>query len=153
MVALNDARHWIAGEWLDNGDRRDSIDPATGQMMGRFYDAPVAVAQQAIDAALAAFSDTSWCHDSFQRATALSHLADAYAARLSDVIDTLCRENGKVRGEATFEASLIPRALRFAAGFSVREIAPIVGKSESAVKKQFTRTINELKEHYHDELQ
>ncbi len=44
-------------------------------------------------------------------------------------------------------------ALRFAAGFSVREIAPIVGKSESAVKKQFTRTINELKEHYHDELQ
>lgn len=126
MVALNDARHWIAGEWLDNGDRRDSIDPATGQMMGRFYDAPVAVAQQAIDAALAAFSDTSWRHDSFQRATALSHLADAYAARLSDVIDTLCRENGKVRGEATFEASLIPRALRFAAGLAMHNFGRVM---------------------------
>jgi len=43
-------------------------------------------------------------------------------------------------------------ALRFAAGFPVREIAPLVGKSESAVKKQLTRTINELKERYHDEL-
>ena len=43
-------------------------------------------------------------------------------------------------------------ALRFAGGLSAREIAPIVGKSEAAVKKQLTRTIATLKEHYRDEL-
>jgi hypothetical protein len=43
-------------------------------------------------------------------------------------------------------------ALRFGSGLSAREIAPIVGKSEAAVKKQLTRTIATLKEHYRDEL-
>ncbi len=43
-------------------------------------------------------------------------------------------------------------ALRFGSGLSVREIAPIVGKSEAAVKKQLTRTIATLKEYYRDEL-
>jgi RNA polymerase sigma-70 factor (ECF subfamily) len=43
-------------------------------------------------------------------------------------------------------------ALRFAAGLSSREIAVVVGKSEGSVKKQLTRTIQSLKEHYRDEL-
>ncbi|MEX0682022.1 MAG: RNA polymerase sigma factor [Dehalococcoidia bacterium] len=43
-------------------------------------------------------------------------------------------------------------ALRFASDLSSREIAHVVGKSESAVKKQLTRTIATLKEYYHDEL-
>ncbi len=43
--------------------------------------------------------------------------------------------------------------LRFAAGLTVREIAQTIGKSEAATRKQLTRTINALKEHYDDELQ
>lgn len=43
-------------------------------------------------------------------------------------------------------------ALRFAAGLTSAEIATLVGKSESAVKKQLTRIIDSLKEHYRDEL-
>lgn len=43
-------------------------------------------------------------------------------------------------------------ALRFAAGLSARQIAVVVGKSESAVKKQLWRTIQALKEDYRDEL-
>jgi RNA polymerase sigma-70 factor (ECF subfamily) len=43
-------------------------------------------------------------------------------------------------------------ALRFAGGLSAREIAPVVGKSEAAVKKQLTRIIDSLEEHYRDEL-
>lgn len=42
-------------------------------------------------------------------------------------------------------------ALRFAGGLSAREIAPLVGKREEAVKKQLTRILATLKEHYHDE--
>jgi RNA polymerase sigma-70 factor (ECF subfamily) len=43
-------------------------------------------------------------------------------------------------------------ALRFAAGLTSAEIAVLVGKSESAVKKQLTRIIDSLKERYRDEL-
>lgn len=42
--------------------------------------------------------------------------------------------------------------LRFAADLPMREIAQIVGKSEAAVRKQLTRLVNALKEHYDDEL-
>ena len=41
-------------------------------------------------------------------------------------------------------------ALRFAAGLSAPEIAQVVGKSPAAVKKQLTRTLQMLKEQYHE---
>jgi RNA polymerase sigma-70 factor (ECF subfamily) len=44
-------------------------------------------------------------------------------------------------------------ALHYAAGLTVRETAAVVGRSEAAVKKQLTRTIRDLKEHYHDPTQ
>lgn len=40
--------------------------------------------------------------------------------------------------------------LRFAAELTAREIAAVVGKSEAAVKKQLARTLQALKEQYHD---
>jgi RNA polymerase sigma-70 factor (ECF subfamily) len=40
--------------------------------------------------------------------------------------------------------------LRFAAGLTVREIAAVLGKSEAATKKQLFRTLQTLKEQYHD---
>jgi RNA polymerase sigma-70 factor (ECF subfamily) len=41
--------------------------------------------------------------------------------------------------------------LRFGAGLSLREIGAIVGKSDQAVHKQLTRTLQHLKERYHEE--
>ena len=43
-------------------------------------------------------------------------------------------------------------ALRFTAGLSSREIGLVVGKSESAVKKQLTRTLQSLREELTDEM-
>lgn len=40
--------------------------------------------------------------------------------------------------------------LRFVAGLSLREIAPVVGKSESGVHRQIVRTLQFIKERYHD---
>jgi RNA polymerase sigma-70 factor, ECF subfamily len=42
-------------------------------------------------------------------------------------------------------------ALRFAGQLSAPEIATVVGKNPEAVKRQLTRIINALKEHYHGE--
>lgn len=126
MSAVPDAQHWIAGAWRSDGPRRASIDPATGDVIGYFHDAPEQTMQAAIDAAAGAFLRSSWRSDAHRRATALSHLADAFEARLDDVIDTLCMENGKIRPEATFEASLIPRALRFAVGLSMHNFGRVL---------------------------
>lgn len=40
--------------------------------------------------------------------------------------------------------------LRFAAGLTVPEMAAVLGKSEAAVKKQLFRTLQGMKEQYHD---
>ncbi|WGS55150.1 aldehyde dehydrogenase family protein (plasmid) [Paraburkholderia sp. D15] len=126
MLPTREARHWVAGTWLADGPRRESINPATGDVIGHFHDAPEETMQAAIDAAEQAFLRSPWRSDAHLRAAALSHLADAFEARLDEVIDTLCLENGKIRPEATFEASLIPRALRFAVGLSMHNFGRVL---------------------------
>jgi betaine-aldehyde dehydrogenase len=112
-------QHWIGGAWVGSARTHDSIDPATGQVIGTYADADQQTGQAAIDAASRAFTGTQWRLDPMLRATALSHLADAYEARMGEVVATLCQENGKLAGEAGFEAHFIMRALRFAAGLAV----------------------------------
>lgn len=120
MTRENTARHWIDGDWVGSARTCDSINPATGGVIGTYADADADVGQRAIDAADRAFKGGDWRLDPMTRATALSHLADAYAARMDEVIETLCLENGKLRPEAGFEAHFIMRALRFAAGLAVQ---------------------------------
>lgn len=126
MSAEKEAQHWIAGAWLAEGPRRESVDPASGEVIGYFHDAPVQTMQKAIDAASQAFEHSAWRSDAHLRAAALSHLADTFEAHLGQIVDSLCAENGKVRPEATFEASLIPRALRFAAGLSLQSFGRVL---------------------------
>ena len=113
------AKHWIHGEWATTGVEKQSINPADGKSIGTYFDGDAETAQAAITAASIAFKAEGWRTDPMMRATALSHMADVYAARLGEVIETLCLENGKTRPEATFEATLIIRALRFAAGLAL----------------------------------
>jgi betaine-aldehyde dehydrogenase len=119
MTSQVTARHWIDGKWVGSDRTSSSIDPATGEVIGSYSDADSALGQAAIDAAARSFTASPWRLDPMLRATALSHLADAYCGRMDDIVDTLCRENGKLRGEAWYEAHFIPRALRFAAGLAV----------------------------------
>ncbi|MEV6265284.1 aldehyde dehydrogenase family protein [Streptomyces sp. NPDC051784] len=120
MTPENTARHWIDGEWAGSVRTSQSVNPATGEVIGTYADADAETGQRAVDAACRAFEEGNWRLDAMVRATALSHLADAYAARMDEVIDTLCLENGKLRHEAGFESHFILRALRFAAGLAVQ---------------------------------
>ncbi|GJF32418.1 aldehyde dehydrogenase [Kitasatospora sp. NE20-6] len=120
MTAQRAVQHWINGARVGSPRTSTSIDPATGDTIGTYADADTDTGQAAIDAAARAFREEDWRLDPMLRATALSHLADAYAARLDEVVDTLCRENGKLRPEAGFEAHFIVRALRFAAGLAMQ---------------------------------
>ncbi|MBO2463935.1 aldehyde dehydrogenase family protein [Actinomadura violacea] len=113
------AKHWIDGAWTGLARVSESLNPATGEVIGTYADAGVEEGLAAIEAAARGFTAGPWRLDPMMRAAALSHLADAYAERMDDVVDTLCRENGKLRPEAGFEAHFIVRALRFAAGLAV----------------------------------
>ncbi len=118
MAEQRSAKNWIGGDWETAGLDKPSMNPANGAVFGTYRDGGAEVAASAIAAAVGAFTPDGWRGDPMLRTTALSHLADAYSARLGEVVDTLCLENGKTRPEATFEASLIIRALRFAAGLA-----------------------------------
>ncbi|GGF21743.1 aldehyde dehydrogenase family protein [Subtercola lobariae] len=113
------AQHYINGEFIDSGSEQSSFDPATGSAIGTYSDGGADTAELAIAAASRAFRETGWRKDAMSRSIALSHLADAFEARTSDLIATLCSENGKLQGEAGFEVHFIPRALRFAAGLAL----------------------------------
>jgi betaine-aldehyde dehydrogenase len=125
-MALRQAHQWIGGESVSSGASRESRNPANGQVIGHYFEASAEEAQAAIDAAKQAFNTGHWRDDIYLRAKALAKLADAYEARLQEVIETLCTENGKVRGEATFEASLIPRAFRFAVGLAMHNFGRVM---------------------------
>jgi len=126
MTAVLEARHWIGGSFVSSTDTKDSVNPANGAVIGTFHDGGTAEAQSAIEAAAAAFANEPWRSDPMQRAAALSHLADAYAERLDEVIAMLCLENGKLGYEAAYEASFIIRGLRFAAGLAVQNFGRVV---------------------------
>lgn len=118
-MARQQATHWIDGQWAATGIRRDSINPANGQAFASYFDGGLEEAKQAVTAARRAFHETDWKVDPMRRATALSHLADAYEQRAQDIIDCLATENGKTKMEAGFEAMQIVRALRFASGLAL----------------------------------
>lgn len=113
-------QHWIDGERVGSAKTSESVNPATGEVIGTYADADATVGQAAIDAAVRAFADDGWRLDGMLRAKVLSHLADAYETRMDDVVATLSRENGKLVGEAAFEAHFIVRALRFASGLALQ---------------------------------
>jgi betaine-aldehyde dehydrogenase len=133
------AKHWINGEWQAIGREFPSINPANGKAIGSYFDGGEAAAQAAVDAAYAAFHNGNWRRDGMARAIALSHLADVFASRLNEVIDTLCLENGKLKAEATYEATYIPRSLRFAAGLAAqifgRVLDPVPGKQSMCIRQ------------------
>ncbi|MEV1011667.1 aldehyde dehydrogenase family protein [Streptomyces sp. NPDC049881] len=125
---LQQARHWIDGEWAAPQEPGSpSTNPATGETIGSWTAGGRAEAEAAVQAAARAFETSGWRDDPMLRATALHHLADAYEARTGDLIDTLCLENGKLRGEAGYEVHFIPRALRFAAGLALQDFGRVSG--------------------------
>jgi betaine-aldehyde dehydrogenase len=99
------AKHWINGEWLAIGRETPSINPADGKPIGSYFDGGGAAARAAIDVSFTAFHQSDWRRNGMARATALSHLADVFASRLSELIDTLLGERkthgrNDIRGDA-----------------------------------------------------
>ena len=113
-VALN----WIAGEWTNSGDIHESINPATGEVIGTYASGGVAAAQASIAAAQRAFAETPWKRDRQLRYKVLNQLADAYERHTDELVDLLALENGKIKPEGKFEVDMVPHKLRYYAALT-----------------------------------
>jgi betaine-aldehyde dehydrogenase len=126
------ALNWIDGEWVDSGDYKESIDPATYDVIGRYASGGAAEAGLGIVAAKRAFTETPWKDDSSLRSKVLLELADAFERNTTDLIEILSLENGKIKAEAGFEVSMVPAKLRYYAALTRTEYGraaePMPGK-------------------------
>lgn len=127
------AGHWIGGTLVTNGVATDSIDPATGRVIGRYVKAGVAEANDAIAAAKAAFRDSAWRHDRDLRSRVLIAMAELFEANLEKIVEILSLENGKIKSEARFEASMAAPTLRFNAALALTETGRAAQVGETAV--------------------
>ncbi len=107
------ARHWINGEWVESQTIGESIDPATGNVIGRFADGGAAEADMSIQAARTAFTNSRWREDKNFRADVIEKLAACFERHTEELVAALCLENGKIRGEALFEITMLAPKLRY----------------------------------------
>jgi betaine-aldehyde dehydrogenase len=108
------ARHWIEGS--EAGEPTiESLDPATGERIGRFADGDAAAAQAAIGAARTAFDRGDWAAAPRLRQKVLLHWAATLEDRKEDLARLLTRENGKAIAQSRGEmAGAISEILYYA---------------------------------------
>ena len=129
MATRLQARHWIDGQWVDGSTRLDSIDPATGDVIGTYADGGEAEATAAIVAAHRAFVETDWRGDRRLRARVLNAMADRFEACEDELVEVLALENGKVKDEARFEVAMVAPKLRFYAALALTDAGRAVETS------------------------
>ena len=115
------ALNWIDGAWVAASDVRQSINPATYEVIGEYADGGLKAAHKSVEAAKRAFRETTWAVDHELRARVLGQIADAFERNRNALLDLLATENGKVKGEAAFEVDMAPSKLRYYAAAALVE--------------------------------
>jgi acyl-CoA reductase-like NAD-dependent aldehyde dehydrogenase len=109
------AKHWIDGEWIGSDAVSESINPATGEVLGRWADGGEAEARATVEAARRAFDTTLWPRDRNLRNRALSEMAERFDAHIDELGPLVTKENGKKLAEGMAEATLPGDTLRHTA--------------------------------------
>jgi betaine-aldehyde dehydrogenase len=115
------AQHWINGEWVDSDMVAESINPATGEVLGQWYNGGEAEAIAAVAAAKQAFTTSSWSRDRSLRYKALTEMADLFDAHADELGRLVTEENGKILAQGMFESSTAGETLRYNASFALTE--------------------------------
>jgi betaine-aldehyde dehydrogenase len=110
------AQHWIDGEWTGSDSVSESINPATGEVLGRWADGGEAEARAAVAAARRAFETSPWARDRNLRNRALLEMAEAFDAHAEELGPLVTKENGKKIAEGMLEATVPGLTLRHTAG-------------------------------------
>ena len=115
------AMHWIGGMWVDSGEHRESINPATGEVIGSYVKGGRKEAELAVNAALRAFRESDWPHNRSLRAGVLNAMAARFEDRAEHFAQLLATEVGKIVPHARFETSTVPFNLRFNAALALTD--------------------------------
>jgi acyl-CoA reductase-like NAD-dependent aldehyde dehydrogenase len=124
------AEHWIDGEWIGSGIVSESVNPATGEVLGRWADGGEDEARAAIAAARRAFDSSRWSRERTLRNQVLNEMADHFDAHANDLGQLVTKENGKKLSEGMLESTTAGATLRHAAALALTdtgisaEIAP-----------------------------
>ena len=103
------ALHWIDGAWADSPEHRDSVDPATGEVIGSYAMGTPDEAERAIAAAKRAFAAPGWRTDRALRARVLNRMADRFEERGGDLVEILALENGRPSRRPDSKSASPPR--------------------------------------------
>ncbi|OPK06527.1 aldehyde dehydrogenase family protein [Pseudomonas sp. VI4.1] len=97
------SQHFIDGQWTATDRWTDSLDPANGELIGRFADGGEAEAEAAVAAAARAFNDPQWAQNPRLRQQLLLEWAAGLTARQEQLAQLLTRENGKALAQSRGE--------------------------------------------------
>ena len=129
----------INGNWVQSEERKETMNPATGEIIGYYYEPNEGHLKEAISAAKDTFDYSDWKDDRELRARALNELADQIENRKDELIELIAKENGKIAPEAAFEFSLTPSKLRYYAALALSD----QGKSAEVKKGAYSRLVSE----------
>lgn len=127
------ARHLIGGEFVGSDTVAESVNPSTGEVVGRYFDGGRAEAEAGLTAARKALTP-EWTKNPPLRAKALSEIADALEARSHELALSLARENGKLLPQTTWEVGGAVTWTRYAAATALTQIA---GRSAEVLDGQY----------------
>jgi acyl-CoA reductase-like NAD-dependent aldehyde dehydrogenase len=113
--------HWIDGQRADSDEHRESVNPATGEVIGSYAMAGPKEAHAAIEAARRAFADPAWRTNRLLRARVLNRMADRFEERADDLVELLGLENGKTHDQGRLEVAFAPETLRFNAALALTD--------------------------------
>ncbi|MGR6977504.1 aldehyde dehydrogenase family protein [Mycobacteroides abscessus] len=134
-----EAKHWVGGDWVDTGQDQLSVNPADGTAIGTYGLAGAKEALKAVEAAKAVFLQSEWRHDCALRSRVLQQLANHIEERLDDLVELISMENGKVKSQARFEASMAAPTLRFNAALALtdsgRASTPTPGRFDAVIRE------------------
>ncbi len=134
------AQHWIDGQWVasEGGAQAESINPATGDVLGKFAAGGAAEAQAAIGAARRAFDQTDWSQRPRLRAAVLLEMAHRLETHKEEFSKYLSAENGKLLVDAEHELFAAVSEARYYAGLT-RNIFGRVSEIEPGVYAMMSR--------------
>jgi betaine-aldehyde dehydrogenase len=115
------ASHWIGGQWVTSGEVQESVNPATGEVIGTYVMGGESEAAAAVGAAKRAFRHSGWKSDRQLRSRVLNQLADRFEQHAEPLAQALAAENGKILPHARFEVGTVPANLRFNAALALTD--------------------------------